>query len=131
ESAHDVAEGGIAVALAECCLAGAIGAEVELGRDLWATITPGAPGRGPASPVAEQVAETLFGEASGGFIVSGEEAALSKLGERTRLLGIGTVGGERLVIRDVRADSGGGSDRPPLLDLELTELAEAHAALAE
>jgi phosphoribosylformylglycinamidine synthase len=29
-SAHDIAEGGIAVALAECCIAGGIGAHVEL-----------------------------------------------------------------------------------------------------
>src|SRR5207245_350150 len=30
-SAHDVAEGGFAVALAECCLAGAIGARIDAG----------------------------------------------------------------------------------------------------
>ena len=30
-SAHDVAEGGLAVALAECCLAGGVGARVDLG----------------------------------------------------------------------------------------------------
>ena len=30
-SAHDVAEGGFAVALAECCLAGAIGARIDTG----------------------------------------------------------------------------------------------------
>ncbi len=29
-SAHDIAEGGLAVALAECCLAGGLGAEVSL-----------------------------------------------------------------------------------------------------
>ena len=29
-SAHDVAEGGLAVAVAECCIAGAIGASVKL-----------------------------------------------------------------------------------------------------
>ena len=31
-SAHDVAEGGVAVALAECCIAGGIGARVDLRR---------------------------------------------------------------------------------------------------
>jgi phosphoribosylformylglycinamidine synthase subunit PurL len=43
-SAHDIAEGGVAVALAECCIAGGIGAEVELpdGLDPFAE----APGRG-------------------------------------------------------------------------------------
>ncbi len=37
-SAHDIAEGGVAVALAECCIAGGIGASVrlELGVDLFA-----------------------------------------------------------------------------------------------
>ena len=30
-SAHDIAEGGLAIALAECCLAGRVGGEVELG----------------------------------------------------------------------------------------------------
>jgi phosphoribosylformylglycinamidine synthase len=53
-SAHDVAEGGLAVALAECCLAGALGARIEL--------TDGF---------------DVFGEAPGrAFIVSGPPAAL-------------------------------------------------------
>ena len=39
-SAHDIAEGGLAVALAECCLAGDLGAEVELGEDFWEAIPP-------------------------------------------------------------------------------------------
>ena len=34
-SAHDIAEGGLAVALAECCLGGGLGAQVELAKDLW------------------------------------------------------------------------------------------------
>jgi phosphoribosylformylglycinamidine synthase len=69
-SAHDIAEGGVAVALAECCLAGGVGAEISLPPDI-----------------------ALFTEAPGrGFIVSGEEAALS----RYRI--IGRVGGDRLEI---------------------------------
>ena len=52
-SAHDIAEGGLAVALAECCLAGGLGAEVELG-----------------APHA-QLSAALFGEGPGGFLVSG------------------------------------------------------------
>ncbi len=40
-SAHDIAEGGLAVALAECCLAGGIGAELLLGEAVGETITPG------------------------------------------------------------------------------------------
>jgi phosphoribosylformylglycinamidine synthase subunit PurL len=53
-SAHDVAEGGVAVALAECCIAGGLGASVQL--------------PGGVDP---------FGEAPGrGFIVSGPREAL-------------------------------------------------------
>ncbi|HZO77880.1 MAG TPA: phosphoribosylformylglycinamidine synthase subunit PurL [Solirubrobacteraceae bacterium] len=55
-SAHDVAEGGVAVALAECCIAGGIGARVELPDAL-----------------------DSFGEAPGrGFIVSGPADALER-----------------------------------------------------
>jgi phosphoribosylformylglycinamidine synthase len=67
-NAHDIAEGGIAVAIAECCVAGQIGATVRL---------PG--GLDP------------FGEAPGrAFIVSGPESALSGLRR------IGRVGGDQL-----------------------------------
>ena len=70
-SAHDVAEGGLAVALAECCVAGGLGATVRPpeGIDLFAE----APGRA--------------------FIVSGPEDTVSALGPV-----LGRVGGDRLVI---------------------------------
>jgi phosphoribosylformylglycinamidine synthase len=69
-SAHDVAEGGLAIALAECCIAGQVGATVSLpdGLDPFAE----APGRA--------------------FVVSGPEAAL------TGLEIIGRVGGDALEI---------------------------------
>jgi phosphoribosylformylglycinamidine (FGAM) synthase-like enzyme len=71
-SAHDIAEGGLAVALAECCLAGGIGARVSVAGGL----------------------EELFGEAPGqGFVVSGTEADLAGIG-----VVIGRVGGDRLEI---------------------------------
>ncbi len=70
-SAHDIAEGGLAVALAECCVAGGIGARVTL-----------PPGLDP------------FGEAPGcAFVVSGPEEAVAGLGEV-----LGRVGGGRLEI---------------------------------
>ena len=69
-SAHDIAEGGIAVALAECCIAGGTGATVTLPDGL-----------------------DPFGEDLGtAFVVSGPAAALAGL--KT----IGTVGGSDLVI---------------------------------
>jgi phosphoribosylformylglycinamidine (FGAM) synthase-like enzyme len=61
-SAHDVAEGGLAVALAECCLAGGLGACVALD--------------GGGDPLDE----LLFGEGPGGFVVSGPRQALEALG---------------------------------------------------
>ena len=45
-SAHDIAEGGVAVALAECCLAGGLGASVELASDERRAVRRG-PGRVP------------------------------------------------------------------------------------
>ena len=69
-SAHDIAEGGLAVALAECCIAGGVGAIVEAPEGL-----------------------PLFGEAPGrAFIVSGRPDQLEGL----RI--IGGVGGPELVI---------------------------------
>jgi phosphoribosylformylglycinamidine synthase len=69
-SAHDIAEGGIAVALAECCIAGSVGATVTLPNGL-----------------------DPFGEALGqGFIVSGPEEALAEMTV------IGRVGGTELTI---------------------------------
>jgi len=75
-SAHDVAEGGLAVALAEACLAG------------------GANGIGARVSVPAGVEP--FGEAPGrAFVVSGEESVLAALPGATV---IGRVGGDRLAI---------------------------------
>ena len=76
-SAHDIAEGGLAVALAECCLAGGVGARVVL---------------------EDADAEQLFGEGSGGFVVSGGERELRELGARTQVSILGSVGGDELRI---------------------------------
>jgi phosphoribosylformylglycinamidine synthase len=76
-SAHDIAEGGIAVALAECCALSGIGAEARWDDD----------------------AEALFGEAPGrAFLVSGTEDALAALpGARV----IGRTGGDRLAVGSI------------------------------
>jgi phosphoribosylformylglycinamidine synthase len=76
-SAHDVAEGGLLVAVAECCLAGGRGATLDLR---------------PAA--VEDPLVQLFGEGPGGFVVSGERAVLDDLGARV----VGTVGGEALSV---------------------------------
>ena len=80
-SAHDVAEGGLAVALAECCLAGGVGARVDL-----AALRVG----GEA---------LLFGEGPGAFVVSGPEQSLRAFGGAAIV--IGTVGGDALAIDGV------------------------------
>ena len=96
-SAHDVAEGGLAVALAEACLAGGTGASVDFG-----------------APADEAL---LFGEGPGAFVVSGPAEALTRFGAAARV--IGTVGGDALRIEGVldvplaelsRAHAGGLAD---------------------
>ncbi|MGZ4182206.1 MAG: phosphoribosylformylglycinamidine synthase subunit PurL [Solirubrobacteraceae bacterium] len=69
-SAHDIAEGGLAVALAECCIAGSIGATVFLPKGI--------------DPFAEALGQ--------GFIVSGPPEALAEMTV------IGRVGGSALTI---------------------------------
>jgi phosphoribosylformylglycinamidine synthase len=100
DSAHDIAEGGLAVAVAECCLAGGIGAALELGD-------------------AEDPWTELFGEGPGGFVVSGHPTALAQLAERLSLDVVGVVGGDRLRI--------GAADET--IDVALDELRAAHGAL--
>ena len=126
-SAHDIAEGGLAIALAECCLAGAVGAEVDLGDDFWEAISLAAPGRRSVSPASALVAAALFGEASGGFVVSGGGDALRELGAGTPVVGIGRVGGERLRI----GITGAIADGDGTVAIALAELAGAYAGLGE
>jgi phosphoribosylformylglycinamidine synthase len=76
-SAHDVAEGGVAVALAEAALASGLGFAVS-----------------GLSSEAE-----LFGEGPGAFVVSGPASALSAFGGAARV--IGEVGGETATIEGV------------------------------
>lgn len=101
-SAHDIAEGGLAVALAECCLAGGIGARVSI------------------EGGEQDLRRLLFGEAAGGFLLSGPERALREIsGAPVRI--IGRVGGERLLV-----EAGESS-----VEASLEAMGEAHGALAE
>lgn len=101
-SAHDIAEGGLVVALAESALAGEIGATVEL---------PPLPGTDART--------TLFGEAPGGFVVTGSAEALATLADTAPVTVIGTVGGTTL---DVRC----GDEHA---QVALDTMTDAHAAL--
>lgn len=92
-SAHDCSEGGLAVALAECCMAGGLGADIHLGDEL--------------PPVA-----TLYAETQGRVVVTTTEEDVDRLFEIALEAGvpfaiIGTVGGDRLRIENhVNAELG-------------------------
>jgi phosphoribosylformylglycinamidine synthase subunit PurL len=122
-SAHDIAEGGLGVALAECCLAGELGAEVDPGEDFWEAITLGAPGQGSDAPAPAGARVALFGEGSGGFVVSGSREALGALedGGDVSVRGLGRVMGEKLRIV-ISSEA---------VELSLKELGEAHSSLKE
>jgi phosphoribosylformylglycinamidine synthase len=102
-SAHDVAEGGLLVAIAECCLAGEIGASLDFGADEdWPALEP-----------------YLFGEAVGGFVVSGPRDAIDRLAGRIPLDVFGEVGGHQLAVAASR----------PMLTVAIAELETACRAL--
>jgi phosphoribosylformylglycinamidine synthase subunit PurL len=82
-SAHDISEGGLACALAECCIAGGIGARVDL------------------APLIARTGDeaALFGEGPGGVLVSGTVEAIEGLAQQAGpdgLLRLGEVGGSAL-----------------------------------
>ena len=72
-TAHDISEGGLACALAECCIEGGLGARVSL----------------------DDGEAALFGEGPGGVIVAGPRAAVEAL---EGAVVIGEVGGDALEI---------------------------------
>ncbi len=98
-SAHDIAGGGLLVAVAECCLAGGIGATLDLAT---------------GDPLLH-----LFGEGPGGFVVSGPREVLERLAQRTPLDVVGTVGGDELAVTAAGEQ----------LSVSLAELSERVAAL--
>ncbi|HKF79544.1 MAG TPA: phosphoribosylformylglycinamidine synthase subunit PurL [Thermoleophilaceae bacterium] len=100
-SAHDIAEGGFLVAVADCCLAGEIGAALDIGP-------------------SDDPLRHLFGEGPGGFVVSGPREALERLAERTPLDVFGTVGGHSLEVAIAGTS----------FSVELEELRAAHGRLA-
>ncbi|MDP9383690.1 MAG: phosphoribosylformylglycinamidine synthase subunit PurL [Actinomycetota bacterium] len=99
-SAHDVAEGGLAVALAECCVAGGLGAAIDLNAVLR---------------LGGDRLERLFGEGPGAFVVSGPAEALRAFGGAA--VALGTVGGEALSLQGPHGR----------LDVPVAELARVHA----
>ncbi len=87
-TAHDVSDGGLACALAECCLAGGVGARVDL--------------RALVERLGEEGADAaLFGEGPGGIVVAGPHGSVGQLvaslAPGTGLV-IGETGGDTLAI---------------------------------
>jgi phosphoribosylformylglycinamidine synthase len=105
-SAHDVAEGGLAIALAECCIAGGVGARVDV-----AAVEARARPQLPVDAATRRDA-ALFGEGPGAFVVSGPREALAHFGAAA--IEIGAVGGDVLAIDGI-------------LDVPVAELARTHA----
>jgi len=103
-SCHNVAEGGLAAALAEAC----VGSDVPVGAEV------SVPGAGDA----DEVAELLFGEGPARFVVSYAAADADKVRDALGSVSfaeIGSVGGDRL-----RIDAGAAR-----LDVPLADLSEA------
>jgi phosphoribosylformylglycinamidine synthase len=105
-SCHDLAEGGLAVALAESCILGGRGA--QLSERLFAL----------GAPVVQ--AGLLFGESQSRFLASAAATSVVAVRAIARrhdvdVRELGTTGGDRVAVIDV-------------FDLALTELARAHAA---
>jgi phosphoribosylformylglycinamidine (FGAM) synthase-like enzyme len=105
-SAHDVSEGGLGVALAECSIAGLIGARVELPHTGFAPL--------------------VFGEGAGGVVVSATSEAMREIERRATSIGffpLGAVGGDRLEIH--KSDLAQAAEAAIALQRVSDEVAEA------
>ena len=100
-SAHDIAEGGLAIALARCCLAGGLGASVQIDGE-------------------EDLHTLLFGEGPGRFLISANPGRLREFPHDLPLRVLGVVGGKALTV-SCRGEQS--------LSLTLTQLGEADRAL--
>ncbi len=91
-AAHDVSEGGLACVIAECAIAGGVGANVDLD---------------PLVELRGGSGETcLFGEGPGGFVLAGDPAAIAALARDAgdvAVLAIGAAGGDRLELSAAEA----------------------------
>ncbi len=81
---HDISDGGLACALAECAIAGGVGLSASL-----------------ADLVSQRGGESedwLFGEGPGGFVIAGDEEAVRPLIADGLAVRLGTAGGETISI---------------------------------
>jgi phosphoribosylformylglycinamidine synthase len=111
KSAHDCSEGGLAVAVAECCISRQVARETPrlIGAKLDLT-PPGAENGAPASAGQEpRLDALLFGESQARIVISVAAANAVKVLAQAKILGVpatrlGTVGGDQLEIK--RGDAG-------------------------
>lgn len=113
KSAHDVSDGGLAVCLAESCITGGLGAVVELTDTVEAEANT-------------RLDAVLFGETQSRVVVSAAPEHITQLQEMARHAGVaisflGTVGGDKLVVRDDRAGA-----LTPVLDVPLTQMEDTY-----
>jgi phosphoribosylformylglycinamidine synthase len=112
KSAHDCSEGGLMVALAECCISRQlaretpqlIGAELDLTRLLTPDAEPQGAGATLQPAPAPRLDALLFGETQGRILISTDRLDAVKVIERAKLLDIravriGTVGGDVLAVK--------------------------------
>jgi phosphoribosylformylglycinamidine synthase len=112
-SAHDVSEGGCAVAVAEAAIAGDLGVRIDFAM-------AGAAGDASAGEAlaGERLDTFLFGEGAGGFVLTGPREVFERMAERIPVTVFGQVGGDAVVF-DVGTEGS--------LELPVSELREAWA----
>ncbi|MDE0024033.1 MAG: AIR synthase-related protein [Spirochaetaceae bacterium] len=97
-AAHDVSDGGLAVALAECAIGGRLGARIDLAR------VPGAAERTRADGATHRRAGLLFSESAGRIVVTAPPATAARVDEQFRGLPCAAVGevtgDDRLTVLD-------------------------------
>lgn len=113
KSAHDCSDGGLVVALAESCIAGGIGAAVELSPEL-------------AAPRDARLDSILFGEAQSRIVITCSRENLSALQRMAQvakvpLTFLGTVGGEKFHVGDNRMNF-----LTSLFDISVVELTDTY-----
>jgi phosphoribosylformylglycinamidine synthase len=135
KSAHDCSEGGLAVALAECCISQhiardtprLIGAQIDFSAMLAAAHNTNGNGT-PAESTNIRLDALLFGETQGRIVITTTPLDAVKVVERAKLLGvkaarIGTVGGDKLsILKDAQEFSWAAAE---LYDLWWNSIARA------
>jgi len=113
-SAHDVSDGGLACALAECAIGAGLGCQVDLQHLRERGCSP---------------EEALFGEGPGGFVVSGEREKLEALASaEIAVLYLGKVGGDTIEIAAGDRSVSVGLDAAEAAWRSLPSQAERHGA---